>query len=334
MTTRKVGSLGVLLVVMPCLAMAQLLPSGATYNAPTSGTLVFDEDYGSDAGKDGIGSWLGTTSYTINPDSFTITLVNYDTYAQLFLPFDLGQVPAVVDIGIEYWHTIAGPDLLTGGFNFLTQTTGVKKGAGLKNTIADGGTLYSMKFGSGTVSVPLDEISVIRFTTESEGEATNAFYAWGNADSINELTIGNSGSGAANNSLVINSPRDFTIDIAWIKIYQGVTDRSEPLTIASTTHPGDANGDGMVNLADLQILGDNWQSTTATWAEADFTGDSTVNLADLQIIGDNWGYGTSPDITLDEAIELAGVTIPEPTGVVLLGLSGALLINRRKVAVH
>ncbi|MCC6679323.1 MAG: hypothetical protein IT445_00325 [Phycisphaeraceae bacterium] len=95
------------------------------------------------------------------------------------------------------------------------------------------------------------------------------------------------------------------------------------------THPGDANGDGMVNLADLQILGDNWQSTNATWAEADFTGDGAVNLADLQILGDNWGYGTGADISLDEAFAL--VSIPEPAGFsLLLLLSSGLLFARHE----
>ncbi|MCC6680029.1 MAG: hypothetical protein IT445_03910 [Phycisphaeraceae bacterium] len=91
--------------------------------------------------------------------------------------------------------------------------------------------------------------------------------------------------------------------------------------------PGDANGDGLVNLSDLQILGDNWQSTTATWAEADFTGDGTVNLADLQILGDNWGFGVTPDVAFDEA--LAGVLIPEPTVGALMGCAALLVLHRR-----
>ncbi|MCC6683151.1 MAG: PEP-CTERM sorting domain-containing protein [Phycisphaeraceae bacterium] len=98
-----------------------------------------------------------------------------------------------------------------------------------------------------------------------------------------------------------------------------------------TYHPGDANGDGMVNLADLQILGDNWQSSTATWAEADFTGDGVVNLADLQIVGDNWGYGATPDIAFDDAHSLTTVLVPEPGTLILLagGLLGLCLRNAR-----
>ncbi|MCC6679332.1 MAG: hypothetical protein IT445_00370 [Phycisphaeraceae bacterium] len=91
-------------------------------------------------------------------------------------------------------------------------------------------------------------------------------------------------------------------------------------------HDGDANADGMVNLADLQILGDNWQSTTANWGSADFTGDGSVNLADLQIIGDNWGFGAAADISFDQA--LASVSIPEPATLTLLSLVSLTLLHR------
>ncbi|MCC6682221.1 MAG: hypothetical protein IT445_15070 [Phycisphaeraceae bacterium] len=92
--------------------------------------------------------------------------------------------------------------------------------------------------------------------------------------------------------------------------------------------PGDANNDGLVNLSDLQILGDNWQSVTATWAEADFNNDGTVNLSDLQILGDNWGFGASPDISFDEA--LGQVSIPEPATCLILGAGSILMMLRKR----
>ncbi len=109
-------------------------------------------------------------------------------------------------------------------------------------------------------------------------------------------------------------------------VYDSINDLTSLMLVADT-HPGDANGDGMVNLADLQILGDNWQSTTATWAQADFTGDGNVNLADLQILGDNWGFGVTTDVSLDEA--LAQVAIPEPAALTLMGLGLPLVVRRR-----
>ncbi len=95
-------------------------------------------------------------------------------------------------------------------------------------------------------------------------------------------------------------------------------------------HAGDANGDDIVNLSDLQILGDNWQSTSAHWGKADFTGDGEVNLADLQILGDNWGYGTGGDLAFDEALQLVGIAIPEPTVVALLAAGLPLMLRRRE----
>ncbi|MCC6682566.1 MAG: PEP-CTERM sorting domain-containing protein [Phycisphaeraceae bacterium] len=124
--------------------------------------------------------------------------------------------------------------------------------------------------------------------------------------------------------------------IGEILIYNRVLDANERAQVESylfqkhIAHAGDANYDGMVNLSDLQILGDNWQSAIATWGEADFSGDGNVNLADLQILGDNWGYGTGPDVAFDEALAAAGIVIPEPATLGLLGI-GVLALLRRRV---
>ncbi|MCC6683252.1 MAG: exo-alpha-sialidase [Phycisphaeraceae bacterium] len=100
------------------------------------------------------------------------------------------------------------------------------------------------------------------------------------------------------------------------------------LMVLPDLHPGDANGDGQVNLADLQILGDNWQSQFASWYKADFTGDGMVNLADLQLLGDNWGFGGGADISFDEAIAM--IDVPEPGSIGLLGLGGLHVMLRRR----
>ncbi len=101
------------------------------------------------------------------------------------------------------------------------------------------------------------------------------------------------------------------------------------LMVLPDLHPGDANGDGIVNLADLQILGDNWQSQFASWYRADFTGDGMVNLADLQIIGDNWGFGAATDLAFAEALaQLAGAGVPEPAGLMWLALSLPFILRR------
>ncbi|MCC6682472.1 MAG: hypothetical protein IT445_16350, partial [Phycisphaeraceae bacterium] len=76
-------------------------------------------------------------------------------------------------------------------------------------------------------------------------------------------------------------------------------------------------------------LGDNWQSTTANWSQADFTGDNVVNLSDLQILGDNWGFGVGPDVSFDEALAQVGIAIPEPATALLCSISVLALLKRR-----
>lgn len=82
------------------------------------------------------------------------------------------------------------------------------------------------------------------------------------------------------------------------------------ITGGATPLPGDANSDGSVDLLDLDILGSNFGSTPATFAQGDFNEDGTVDLLDLDILGSNFGAGTS-------------TTIPEPLS---LGMVAALLV--------
>lgn len=76
--------------------------------------------------------------------------------------------------------------------------------------------------------------------------------------------------------------------------------------------PGDANGDGKVNAADLNVLGGNWQMEVANGiADGDFNEDGSVNAADLNILGGNWQFGVG-----EAALN---ATVPEPgTGSLLL----------------
>lgn len=81
--------------------------------------------------------------------------------------------------------------------------------------------------------------------------------------------------------------------------------------------PGDANGDGQVDVGDLGILAGAWgiSDGSAKWADADFSGDGQVDVSDLGILAGNWQDG---------------VGVPEPaTGLLLAGGLAALLGRRR-----
>ena len=87
--------------------------------------------------------------------------------------------------------------------------------------------------------------------------------------------------------------------------------------------PGDANMDGTVNGADLNIVLSNFNETGMTWAQGDFTGDGTVNGADLNIVLSNFNQ------TLG-----VGAAVPEPAAIALFAVgAGGLLcfVWRRRV---
>ena len=83
--------------------------------------------------------------------------------------------------------------------------------------------------------------------------------------------------------------------------------------------PGDANGDGSVDVSDLGILATNYGTIGGmVWADADFTADGNVDVSDLGILATN--YGTT-----------SASAVPEPSSVVLLlGVLSASLLWRRR----
>ncbi len=58
------------------------------------------------------------------------------------------------------------------------------------------------------------------------------------------------------------------------------------------THLGDINADGLVNIADLQILAAQWGTSTRDYAwdsRGDFDGNGQINVGDLQMVIAHWG---------------------------------------------
>ena len=106
-------------------------------------------------------------------------------------------------------------------------------------------------------------------------------------------------------------------------IYQGhfvsgsIVSVSEPL-------PGDASGDGIVDVSDLGILATNYDAGNSYgWSDGDFTGDGSVDVNDLGILATNYGNSAAA----------AAQGVPEPgtlAGLLGLFLGGLLVSARRK----
>ena len=54
--------------------------------------------------------------------------------------------------------------------------------------------------------------------------------------------------------------------------------------------PGDANLDGKVTSADLNIVALNWQQQAAGWCAADFNADGLIDSRDLNALALNWQH--------------------------------------------
>jgi len=78
---------------------------------------------------------------------------------------------------------------------------------------------------------------------------------------------------------------------------------------------GDANVDGVVGIADLSAVADNY-GKPGGWKQGDFNGDDVVGIADLSALADHYG-------------ESVGGTVPEPT-CLALALPAAVAVLRRR----
>jgi hypothetical protein len=80
----------------------------------------------------------------------------------------------------------------------------------------------------------------------------------------------------------------------------------------NTLTPGDANGDGAVDVGDLGILAANYGASGKKWAQGDFNGDGLVDVGDLGILAANYGANSSSaDWDTDYAKMFDQVTIEE-----------------------
>jgi hypothetical protein len=92
--------------------------------------------------------------------------------------------------------------------------------------------------------------------------------------------------------------------------------------------PGDATGDGTVDLSDFTVLRNNFGSDNVIFATGDFNADNVVDLADFTILRNNFGSSNASDIAMLDAWYAS--VVPEPTSLALAGIASTLLLRRRR----
>ncbi len=101
------------------------------------------------------------------------------------------------------------------------------------------------------------------------------------------------------------------------------------------TYKGDANGDGVVSLVDLNALGAGF-GQAGTWQNGDFNYDGVVSLADLNDLGSNFGSSiTAPGTpgtpgNPGTSSNPGSPAVPEPSVFVMSLFVGLAVLNRRK----
>ncbi len=96
---------------------------------------------------------------------------------------------------------------------------------------------------------------------------------------------------------------------------------------AAVVLAGDLNRDGFVGIEDLNIVLGHWNQAVPVndLLRGDPSGDGFVGIEDLNAVLGNWNVGTPPSES--------GANIPEPSGVVCLGMCGLALLRRERSCV-
>ena len=123
-------------------------------------------------------------------------------------------------------------------------------------------------------------------------------------------------SGDTSSHLDLNSDSEVNRD----DIHRFLSEAAAINGFAESYDLGDANLDGIINAADLNSLGSNWQSSPNRWSQGDFDASGTVDAADLNLIGVNW----------QRELPVVPAAVPEPAHTKIGVLCALLCFSKRR----
>ncbi len=217
-------------------------------------------------------------------------------------------------------------------------------GAGIVKITAGGGNVGTSAVsaitlaGNGKVDLT-DHGLIVEYASASPAPSVRTQLAAGRAGG---LWNGNNGIGSSlanNNGFAVGYGEASDLGIT---NFLGVV--VDPTTVLIRyTRNGDATLDGTVAFADLLILAQNYNATSAVWSRGDFDYDGTVGFSDLLAIAQNFNLSViqlSPgeqamlnDVAgqgFAQSWELARSMVPEPTTLSIAAGAVALMMRRRR----
>ncbi len=153
--------------------------------------------------------------------------------------------------------------------------------------------------------------------------SSNTAYPPRNIDTVSFSNVTLSGSYGADIYYVSN------LDLSGLTVH---ATSGSAMNLFANTLLGDANGDGTVDLNDLNIVLNNLGATTSLRADGNFDGAATIDLNDLNDVLNNLGRTTPQSVLVQNAEALLGnaTATPEPAVLPVLASGVLLLFGRRK----
>ena len=201
-----------------------------------------------------------------------------------------GGVASIYNTIVGGNHNLVRPDIAGKlDYNYSTNSTQSTRSApSSNNLISDGsGNLPTDSSGKGlngnllgTQFVPLDP-RLAPLNNNGGSTQTMALYTGSPAIDAgsNALAVGADGKPLLTDQRGYGRVFNGTVDIGAYEYGSSI--------------PGDADGDGKVDFADLVLVARHYGQTGVTWSQGDFNGDGSVGFDDLLIVARNYGKSVS-----------------------------------------